>query len=402
MNESSEQQPAETPETAPAATEASAEKKPRNPIEKMLVWGLIAVGLIVVTIEARAKFGYDTTLSGLRKKLNEIDESGDDSLALDEQSVRPYLKLSPVLHEFEPAGNLKKARWIEWFSLAKPDAYRLKLIFDEDGTFLFVETSDPPEPPEPETIDEEGGEHDAEGGPGMPGGGGPPSGDVAGGESSGGGGGGRRGGGRGGLLSLLGIEEVATEINLTDDQKSQVEAFAETIQAELSTSGMREIFGQMREATEEEREKLREQVQTMRNEIEQKTSAGLADMLEEGQLARLMQIEWQRQGVAALATDRVAEKLELTSEQQAELARLDERRQSEMRELGREASQEDRQAVSNEYEAQMTSVLTADQKALWVELQGEKFDLPEPQRGGGGGPDGAAGRPERPQRPEAE
>ncbi|MBD3674277.1 MAG: hypothetical protein HUJ26_12200 [Planctomycetaceae bacterium] len=417
MSENEEQQPAETPaessaETSapPAESSASKEKKKRNPVEKMLVWGVIAVGLIVVAIEARAKLGYDMTLSGLTKRLEEIDAAEGDSLSMDMDGVKSYLKFGPKLHEVEEDGNLKKARWIEWYSLAKPDAYRLKLIFDEDGTFLFVETTDPPEPPAPEpSEDDEDGDIDGgmPGGPGGggPGAGGPPSGAMAGGEGGGQGAeGGRRGGGRrNGLLGLLGIDEVMTELNLTDDQISKVEAFAETIQAEMSSSGMREIFGQMREATDEEREKLREQIQSLRNEIEQKVAAGLADMLDEEQLNRLMQIEWQRQGTAALATDAVAVKLELTEEQQKKLAELNESRQSEMRELGFQASPEERQTVTDKYDAEFLAVLTDDQKALWVELQGADFDLPEPQRGGGGrGGDGGGERPERPQRPEAE
>ena len=405
MNANSEEQPADVPEASATPSETSAEKKPRNPVEKMLVWGFIAVGLVVVAIEARAKLGYDMTLSGLSQKTKEIDESDDGTLALDEETVQAYLKFGPQLGEEEPAGNLRKARWIGWYSLAKPDAYRLKLIFDEDGTFLFVETTDPPEPPEPEVGDEtdEGGEHDAEGG--FPGGGGPAPGGMAGGGGGpgAGAGGGRGGGRRNGLLGLLGIEEVATEINLTDDQKSKVEEFAETIQAE--SGGMREIFGQMREASEEERDKLRAQITSMRTEIEQKVIDGLATMLDEGQVIRLMQIEWQRQGTTSLTTDVVAEKLMLTEEQQQKLNELGESRRGEMSELGREGSPADRQAIADKYDAEFASVLSEEQKTLWEELQGEKFDLPEPQRGGGGrgGPGGGGGnRPERPQRPEAE
>jgi len=140
----------ETPSNTSSQT--ASEKPSRNPLEKMVVWGVIAIGLVIVGIEARGKLGYDQTLSGLSQKMKEIDESGDDSQALTYDSAQSYLKFGPTISEEEPFGRLRKSRTLEWFSLAKE--YKMKLILDEDGTLLFVETSKPPEEPEPEMTPE--------------------------------------------------------------------------------------------------------------------------------------------------------------------------------------------------------------------------------------------------------
>jgi hypothetical protein len=134
------------------SSQPNSEKPSRNPLEKLVVWGAIAIGLIIVGIEARAKLGYDLTLSGLANKMKEIDESGNDSQSLTYESAQSYLKFGPVVSEEQPEGNLRKSRTLEWFSLAKE--YKMKLILDDDGTLLFVETSDPPPEPEPEMIPE--------------------------------------------------------------------------------------------------------------------------------------------------------------------------------------------------------------------------------------------------------
>jgi len=171
----------ETSETPTPQSETKDQTPTRNPLEKVVVWGAIAIGLIVVTIEARGKVGYDMTLKSLSKKMKEIDESGEDVESLTYESAQSYLKFSPAVSDEQSEGNLRKSRTVEWFSLAKE--YKLKLILDEDGTLLFVETSDPPEEPEPEMIPES---EDDDDGMVEPGGRGAPSGgEVAEGENAG-------------------------------------------------------------------------------------------------------------------------------------------------------------------------------------------------------------------------
>jgi Spy/CpxP family protein refolding chaperone len=211
------------------------------------------------------------------------------------------------------------------------------------------------------------------------GGGGPPMHDAQGGAAPGAGapgagGGGQRGPANQGLTGLLSNEAVAAELNLTDEQKEKIAAFAETMQVE--GAGMREIFEKMRDASDEERQTLRDQIAALRAEINSKTLAGLSDILDEQQLTRLQQINWQREGAAALTSLVVMEKLGLSEEQQTKLADLSQKQNSERRELGFQASPEERQALSDKYNAEYTGVLTAEQSTAWNELLGEKFELP--------------------------
>jgi hypothetical protein len=55
------------------------EKKPRSPVERMIVWGGIAVLLILVLVELRAQQGYSTTVTKLQDLTG---EDGVDELLL--------------------------------------------------------------------------------------------------------------------------------------------------------------------------------------------------------------------------------------------------------------------------------------------------------------------------------
>jgi predicted Ser/Thr protein kinase len=114
----------------------------------------------------------------------------------------------------------------------------------------------------------------------------------------------------------------------------------------------------------------------MRAGIDSKTLAGLSDILDETQLTRLQQIDWQRQGPRSLTSPVVMEKLGLSSEQQAKLTDLSQKQNVERRELGREASPEERQALTDKYNAEFAGVLTEEQTTAWNGLLGEKFDIP--------------------------
>lgn len=365
--------------TTPSSVDQSPPKPARNPAERVIVWGIILIGLGIAAYEARAKFGYDWTLDALTKKLEAVDQSGEAGAQFTYDEAVSMASFSPSISEEEKMWGLRKTRIMKWPSLAK--TYELKLILDEDNVLLTVETSAPPEIVQPETSPEDGGGDDPTAGmvsaPG--GGGGPPVHDAQGpstpgqGTPSAGGGGGQRGGNRG-LTGLLSNEAVATELALSDEQKEQIASFAETIQAE--GAGIRELAQQMRDAAEDQRQTLLDQITALRREIDSKTLAGLSDILDEKQLTRLQQIDWQRQGAVALTSTPVMEKLGLSSEQQTKLADLGQKHSSERRELGFQASPEDRQALTDKYNAEFAGVLTAEQTTAWNELLGEKFELP--------------------------
>jgi hypothetical protein len=365
----------------PPTVDQSSSKPPRSSVERVIVWGIILIGLGIAGYEARAKFGYDWTLAALTKKLDEVDKSGAVDAKFTFDDAVTVASLGPSISDEEKMFGMRKARVMKWPSIAK--TYELKLILDEDNVLLTVETSEPPETPLPVTppagaegMDLTAGAVSAPGG----GGGAPihaadgsPSNPAAQG-AGGGGGGGQRGGGNRGLTGLLANEVVAAELSLSDEQKEKIKAFAETMQAE--GAGIREIFQKIADASDEEKEKLRAQIASMRADIESKTLAGLSDLLDEKQLMRLQQIDWQRQGPAALTSAVVTEKLGLSAEQQAKVAELSQKQSSERRELGREASREDRQALTDKYNTEFAGVLTEAQTTAWTELLGEKFELP--------------------------
>jgi Spy/CpxP family protein refolding chaperone len=365
-------------------------------VERVIVWGVIAIGLLVVGIEARAKFGYDMTYNNISAKLKEIDESGKPDAALSTKDALEMASFGPSVSKLIESGpknfgdRPERQKKLTWFSLFK--TYEITLIMDEGGTVLELRTPNPPveEKPEltpPEEIDE------------SPGGGGPPPahGEAGGSQAGGPGGGGGRGGRRPrGLTGLLSVEEVATELNLNEEQQTKIEELSQTLRAE--SSGMREIFSQLREADESEQAQLREQIDTLRAENEAKAKEALKEILNEEQMTRLQQINWQQTGPSALTTADAAEKLGLSEEQQQKLAELSDQRDAAIR----DASREERQAVRDSYDEQFLAVLTEEQQTQWKSLLGESFEMPAPTRGGGRG--GAGGgdseRPQRPQRPE--
>lgn len=214
--------------------------------------------------------------------------------------------------------------------------------------------------------------------PGGPGGRGP-------------GGFGMMGGGGMGWSQLLQIEKVQKEIELTDDQKAEIEKIVTA-----NREKMRELFGQGQGGDRQANfEKMRELQQEAQKKIE--------DALLPHQVARLKEIRLQVAGVQALMDPDVQKELGLSEEQVQKL-----------RDVGREVMQSMRpqdgqgprdpgamrerfQEMRQKMEEAALKVLTDDQKAKWNKMKGEKFELaPEdmfPRRPGAApGGDRPAGR----------
>ena len=49
--------------------------KPRNPIERAIVWGIIGIGVLVAGLEANAFFSYSGPMNALQKRMKEASES---------------------------------------------------------------------------------------------------------------------------------------------------------------------------------------------------------------------------------------------------------------------------------------------------------------------------------------
>ena len=71
-----ETQPDSQPEQQPASAESSRASKQRSPVERVVVWGTIAVLVIIVVLEARAKFGFKKAYDSLLERLQEGEKTG--------------------------------------------------------------------------------------------------------------------------------------------------------------------------------------------------------------------------------------------------------------------------------------------------------------------------------------
>ena len=114
------------PANAVSQTPTPSGKKPRNPVERVIVWGGIAVMLGVVAYESVHKYAYDSTVSRMRKMVSDDTEK--------------YMKLSEVRaliaglptevkspHERKAYNKLD----FKWPSMFKD--YRVQLIVEREG-----------------------------------------------------------------------------------------------------------------------------------------------------------------------------------------------------------------------------------------------------------------------------
>jgi len=177
--------------------------KPRNPVEKFLVRGLIAVLLVLVGIEGYFRMDYGKALDALKERVKAVD-SGTGK-AVTETDVKAILgdRKPSRTEEFgasNPSRNgAKRLDVYSWFTL-KPDGKREICVYygakgtkDDVAEVIAVQTDEKIEDPHPPALGDDqpkalggagGMVGPSAGGPGDPG--------AAGGH---GGGGGRRGGG---------------------------------------------------------------------------------------------------------------------------------------------------------------------------------------------------------------
>ncbi len=206
------------------------------------------------------------------------------------------------------------------------------------------------------------------------------------------------GGGMQASTALLAIPEVQVELSLNDDQKKQIRELDDKVRQERQGAFN---FQELRDLKEEERQKKMDEFRKKNEEVNKSTIEQIGKILDANQNERLQQLRLQREGVAAIATANIAEKLELSQEQKDKISKIqvDARQNSPFGRGGAggaQPSDEERRAAFEKFRearekqnADLLAVLTADQKANWEKLQGKKFDFP--QGGGFGGPGG--GRP---------
>lgn len=123
---------------------ASSASKARNPVERVVVWGVIAALAVVVGLEAMARFGYTNTLNRLQAALAKDEAPDAEPLTL--PSVSKMISGFPTRQENE--GRIFGEVQYRWKGLLK-DYGGIRLIYSmDDRVVMGLETDLPPEEPQ--------------------------------------------------------------------------------------------------------------------------------------------------------------------------------------------------------------------------------------------------------------
>ena len=215
---------------------------------------------------------------------------------------------------------------------------------------------------------------------------------------------GRMGGGDS-YLGLLRLDEVKTELKLTDDQNTKIAAIGEEMRNAPPPEGLPD-FREIRDLPDEEQRAAQAKWAEFAATREKETRTKVAGVLDEAQMKRLRGLWVQRTGVlTALNNADLATELKLTDDQKTQLTAQREEQRASMRGGGRRGEgggppgggaggggnfAERMQEVRKASDEKALAVLTDDQKAALTAIEGDKFTFPPPQFGGPGG--GGRGR----------
>ncbi len=221
-------------------------------------------------------------------------------------------------------------------------------------------------------------------------------------------GGGGRGGfggfgrGGGGVAGLLRMEEVQKEIEVTADQKAELDKIAEAARAQPGAGGPGAGFNpeEFQKLSDEEKAKRFDEMRKQGEERTKKTDESIKAVFKPEQWARLSGLRAQREGLSALGREEVQKELGLNAEQAAKIKTLvDGNRPTfggfggpgggDLSEEDMRKAREEREAKTKKFDTDMAAVLTADQTAALEKYKGAKFEFPA--RGGFGGPGGGRG-----------
>jgi Spy/CpxP family protein refolding chaperone len=210
--------------------------------------------------------------------------------------------------------------------------------------------------------------------------------------------------GGGGAGMLLGNPQVQKELKMSEDQTAKVGEIQRDMFAGFGRGGGG-AGGGGQNLSDEERQKQREEFQKKAEENNKKMLA----LLDDGQNARLKQIQLWTMGVAGLAADQgvakeTATALKLTDDQKEALKTITQESGKKSGEIFggfRGADEETRTKLTaqlteirKETESECLAVLTDEQKAQFDKMKGPKFEL-DMSAFGRGGPGGGrrGGRP---------
>lgn len=189
--------------------------------------------------------------------------------------------------------------------------------------------------------------------------------------------------GMGMASALLERPDVQRELNLTEQQKTQIRQMQEA---------MRAAWQEMRNLPPQERRQKME-------ELRQKNDP--TKVLNETQKKRLRELELQAMGPTAFLQPEVADELKLTQEQRSRLQGIVMQQMQQLREqfqsggFGQGQGAQTFQQLREQAEKQMLEVLTPAQREKWQQMQGKPFQFEggRPMLWGGMGSFGQQGRP---------
>ena len=183
-------------------------------------------------------------------------------------------------------------------------------------------------------------------------------------------------------IRLLAIETVQKELKLTEEQIASAKENGEKLTKEQDalTEGL----------SREERGEKREENSKKARELAWAAVMKIAEPLDDGQKKRWLELSLQVQGTAALSSEFLARRLELTEDQTKKLKELADAQNSKRRELF--GSLRDQNLSREELIKKFTelreadskavlAVLTSDQREAFTKMQGEKFDFPRQRFG---------------------
>ena len=200
----------------------------------------------------------------------------------------------------------------------------------------------------------------------------------------------------GNLLRLLRLEQIQKELGLSEEQRTKIKELMQSAREEMQEKreSLREKARELRDAKPEERKTRREAMRKTMEEHAAVIRGKIEAVLDSSQLERLLQIVLQLAGPAALTREDVAQKLDLSDEQQQKIKDLQKGLREKMKEvfgsmkdLDPQQRQEKRGEVAEKLKAlraealgELMGVLTPEQKQKLEELKGESFELSPPKQ----------------------
>lgn len=191
---------------------------------------------------------------------------------------------------------------------------------------------------------------------------------------------GTRGGTRGrrfgapSAFEVLQRAEVREDLKINDDQSKKIDELASEFDNQRRELGSAFRAGSSAEDLQKAGEQIREKSDALRRDAE----IQVKEVLTAEQFRRYGQIKLQIAGISELRQPETADSLKLTEAQRVEVSKARDEADAKMRALGLFGSSETRQKISEERDAALLAILTAEQKVAWQAALGTPLAATKP------------------------